>query len=207
MGDQSVDAIICLQAWHWVDPEQATNECDRVLKHNGMMGMAWNTWDRTSNWVQALAAIVEPDGTPADQTLSAPDELAGRGAFERNECPLNYELTVDHLVQLASSWALVAQRPDRNVVLAKIRGLGEFPGRSCPDPAARKSPDRHGFRGCHGSWTHPPAPRRRPSSHCWSRRRACGRAGSPLLGSSRRDTGPFPASAPGACHRKNSRGP
>ncbi|MBG0738258.1 class I SAM-dependent methyltransferase [Paeniglutamicibacter antarcticus] len=125
LGEQSLDAIICLQAWHWVEPEQATAECDRVLKPNGMMGMAWHTWDRTNEWVQALAAIVEPNGTPTDQTLSVPEELAGRGTFERKEYPLNYELTVDQLVQLASSWSYVAKRPDRNVVLTKIRSLGE----------------------------------------------------------------------------------
>ncbi|WP_113717322.1 class I SAM-dependent methyltransferase [Arthrobacter dokdonensis] len=125
LGDQSVDAIICLQAWHWVEPEQATHECDRVLKPNGMMGMAWHTWDRTNTWVQALATIVESDGTPADQTLSVPGEFAGRGTFERKELPFNHELTVGQLVQLASSWSFVTQRSDQHAVLAKIRYLGE----------------------------------------------------------------------------------
>lgn len=125
LRDQSVDAIVCLQAWHWVEPERATNECDRVLKQNGMMGLAWHTWDRTSEWVQALAAIVEPDGTPADQTRSVPDQFAGRGPFERKNFPFNYELSTDQLVQLASSWAFVAQRSDPCSVLAKIRRLGE----------------------------------------------------------------------------------
>lgn len=125
LSEQSVDAIICLQAWHWVEPEQAAAECDRVLKPNGMMGMAWHTWDRNNEWVQALAAIVQPDRTPADQTPSVPEKLAARGTFERKDFLLNYELTVDQLVQLASSWAFVTQRPDRDVVLAKIRVLGE----------------------------------------------------------------------------------
>ncbi|PRB68772.1 class I SAM-dependent methyltransferase [Arthrobacter sp. MYb213] len=123
--DNSVDAVICFQAWHWVEPKQAMDECNRVLKSNGMMGMAWHTWDRTNEWVQALASIVEPDGTPSDQTLSAPKELAGRGTFERKEFLFNYEMTVSQLVRLASSWAFVAQRPDTNAVLAKVRSLGE----------------------------------------------------------------------------------
>lgn len=125
LGNQSVDAIICLQAWHWLYPELAMPECDRVLKQDGMMGLAWHTWDRTSEWVKAVAAIVEPDGAPADQTLSVPGEFAGRGSFERKEFPFNYELTVDQLVQLASSWAFVVQRSDQDAVLAKIRSLGE----------------------------------------------------------------------------------
>jgi len=125
LGDKSVDAIICLQAWHWVEPKQALAECDRVLRPNGMLGMAWHTWDRTSEWVQELAEIVEPNGTPADQTLSVPEEFVERGTFERKKFQFHYELTVERLVQLASSWAFVAQRPDRNAVLAKIRVLGE----------------------------------------------------------------------------------
>lgn len=125
LGDNSVDAIVCLQAWHWVEPEQAIAECDRVLRPDGTLGMAWHTWDRTSEWVQELAAIVEPDGTAADQTLSVPEKFVERGTFERKEFHFHHELTVELLVQLASSWAFVAQRPDRNAILAKIRVLGE----------------------------------------------------------------------------------
>ncbi|WP_420713979.1 class I SAM-dependent methyltransferase [Arthrobacter sp. H14-L1] len=126
LEDQSVDAITCLQAWHWVDPERATSECDRVLKPNGMLGMAWHTWDRTDEWVRALAAIVEPEGAPVDQTHSVPREFAERGTFARKDFSFNYELQVEQLVQLASSWAFVAQRSDQRAVLAEIRCLGEL---------------------------------------------------------------------------------
>ncbi|MGA7205901.1 MAG: class I SAM-dependent methyltransferase [Specibacter sp.] len=125
LEDQGVDAIVCLQAGHWVDPARAMVECDRVLRKNGMVGLAWHTWDRTSAWVKALAAIVEPYGAPADQTRSVPGEFAGRGSFERQDFPFTYELTVEQLVQLAGSWAFVAQRADQSAVLAGIRRLGE----------------------------------------------------------------------------------
>ncbi len=125
LSAKSIDAIVCLQAWHWVDPEPAAAECDRVLKHDGMMSMAWHTWDRSNAWVQALAAIVEPEGAPADQTRSVPTELAGRGGFERKDFRFNYELTVEKLVDLARSWQFVTQRPDHQAVLADIRHLAE----------------------------------------------------------------------------------
>ncbi|MDJ0315819.1 class I SAM-dependent methyltransferase [Arthrobacter antibioticus] len=125
LGNRSVDSIVCLQAWHWVDPKRAIAECDRVMTPNGMMGIAWHTWDRASQWVKELAAIVEPDGTPADQTQSVPGEFAGRGAFIRKDFPFIYELSVDQLVQLASSWAYVVQRSDHVDVFGKIRRLGE----------------------------------------------------------------------------------
>ncbi len=125
LGSRSVDAVVCFQAWHWVDPGLAVLECSRVLKQNGMVGLAWHTWDRGSEWVQALAAIVEPDGPPFDQTRSVPGEFDGRGSFERRDFPFHLELSIDQLVGLATSWAFVSQRPDRREVLAQIRRLGE----------------------------------------------------------------------------------
>lgn len=125
LAEKSADAIVCLQAWHWVDPGPAIAECDRVLKHGGTLGVAWHTWDRSSAWVQALAALVEPDGAPADQTRSVPQEFAGRGGFERRDFPFSYELTVEKLVDLAKSWQFVMRRPDHQRVLAEIRSLGE----------------------------------------------------------------------------------
>lgn len=125
LEDRSVDAITCLQAWHWVDPVKAMAECDRVLRPHGTVGLAWHTWDRTSEWVKALADIVEPDGAPADQTRSVPAGFAGRGAFERKEFPFAYELPVTRLVQLARSWTFVSRRSDARSVLAEIRRIGE----------------------------------------------------------------------------------
>lgn len=121
---KSVDAIMCLQAWHWVNPALAVVECDRVLRPQGMMGLAWHTWDRSNEWVQALAAIVEPDGMPADQTQSVPREFAGRGSFERKHFPFSYDMRVEQLLGLASSWSFVNERPDRDDVLARIDQLG-----------------------------------------------------------------------------------
>jgi len=39
LKDRSVDAITCLQAWHWVDPVKAMIECDRVLRPHGVVGL------------------------------------------------------------------------------------------------------------------------------------------------------------------------
>lgn len=126
LQSSSFDAIVCLQAWHWVDQERAVYECNRVLAPDGTVGLAWHTWDRSSPWVQALAAIVEPDGTPPDQTSTAPHVFATRGSFERQNFPFNYELNVDQLIRLASSWSFVSQRPDRASVLAEIHRLGRW---------------------------------------------------------------------------------
>ncbi len=62
---------------------------------------------------------------PADQTRSVPGVFAGRGGCVRKDFSFNYELSVDQLVKLASSWSYVMQRSDRIDVLARIRRLGE----------------------------------------------------------------------------------
>lgn len=124
LPDASFDAILCLQAWHWVNQERAVSECNRILSADGTVGLAWHTWDRSIPWVQALAAIVEPDGRSPDQTSTVPRVFATRGSFERRDFPFNYELNADQIVRLASSWSFVSQRPDRASVLAEIHGLG-----------------------------------------------------------------------------------
>ncbi|UVJ40270.1 class I SAM-dependent methyltransferase [Arthrobacter sp. CJ23] len=124
LDDRTFDAVVCLQAWHWVDPASAVAECDRVLVPGGMVGLAWHTWDRSKAWVRDLAAIVEPGGAARDQTASVPSAFAGRGGFERRRFPFDYELNVDQLVQLASSWTFVSQRPERQAILAEVRLLG-----------------------------------------------------------------------------------
>lgn len=121
----SIDAVLFLQSWQWANPVAALAECDRVLKTQGTVGMAWHTWDRRSGWVQALSSIVEPNGAPADQTRTVPRYFGERGSFERRDFPFTYELSVDQLLDLAASWAFVTQRADKDAVLEDLRALGE----------------------------------------------------------------------------------
>lgn len=124
--DRSVDALLCLQAWQWVSPPEAAHECLRVLVPGGSLAMAWHTWDRSVPWVRELAAIVDQPEPSLSHGASLPRGIAGLGGFEQREFRLDFELTVDRLVQLADSWTYVRRRPDRAAVLERIRSLGNW---------------------------------------------------------------------------------
>lgn len=50
----SADAVLCAQAWHWVDPATASHEVGRVLRPGGMLGLVWNFRYRNVRWVADL---------------------------------------------------------------------------------------------------------------------------------------------------------
>src|SRR4051812_27973931 len=39
LPDRSADAVLCAQAWHWVDPARAVPEVARVLTPGGRLGL------------------------------------------------------------------------------------------------------------------------------------------------------------------------
>ena len=59
LPDNSVDAIVCAQSWHWVEASQASAECARIIRDQGKLVLAWNTLDVTAHpWVLRLARIM-----------------------------------------------------------------------------------------------------------------------------------------------------
>ena len=62
LEDNSVDAVVVAQAWHWVDPERAIPEVARVLRPGGRLGLVWNTRDERLGWVRELGDIIGSDG-------------------------------------------------------------------------------------------------------------------------------------------------
>src|ERR1700677_165651 len=45
LGDESVDAVVCAQSFHWFATPQALQEIHRVLKSGGALGLVWNLRD------------------------------------------------------------------------------------------------------------------------------------------------------------------
>ncbi len=71
LPDASVDAVLCAQAWHWVDPQRAVPEVARVLSPGGRLGLVWNKRDERVDWVRLL-------GAPCMATTIAPVVAGGR---------------------------------------------------------------------------------------------------------------------------------
>ena len=60
LPDASVDAVLCAQAWHWVDPDRAAPEVARVLRPGGRLALLWNVRDAdASGWSSALNDLLE----------------------------------------------------------------------------------------------------------------------------------------------------
>jgi SAM-dependent methyltransferase len=127
LPDNSFDAVIVLQAWHWFDSLGAGAECARVLAPGGSLGIAWHIRDERVPWVADFSDASGRREDPGADLLGvrAPDVGA---AFARPEpAVFGYEhrLDVDGLVALASSWSYVALADDREARLAAVRRVGE----------------------------------------------------------------------------------
>ncbi|RYE10881.1 MAG: class I SAM-dependent methyltransferase [Hyphomicrobiales bacterium] len=60
LPDESADAIVCAQAFHWFATADALAEMRRVLKPGGKLGLIWNTRDDDVAWVKHLATMIDP---------------------------------------------------------------------------------------------------------------------------------------------------
>jgi SAM-dependent methyltransferase len=56
----SVDALLCAQAFHWFATKAALREIHRVLRPGGRLGLVWNVRDESVDWVAAITGIIMP---------------------------------------------------------------------------------------------------------------------------------------------------
>lgn len=64
LPDQSVDGVICCQAFHWFEPVAALAEFRRILKPGGQVALMWNDRDRqdqfTEEYTNVIGQAVDP---------------------------------------------------------------------------------------------------------------------------------------------------
>lgn len=73
LPDNSVDAVLVAQAWHWFDPERAVAEVVRVLRPGGRLGLLWNVRDERLGWVRDFGRIVGLEHDWANATVALPE--------------------------------------------------------------------------------------------------------------------------------------
>jgi SAM-dependent methyltransferase len=59
LADQSVDAVIVAQAFHWFDAKRAMTEIARVVRPGGHLGLLWNARDRSLEWVDQVWSVMD----------------------------------------------------------------------------------------------------------------------------------------------------
>lgn len=122
LPDNSVDAVLVAQAWHWVDPERATPEVARVLRPGGRLGLVWNTRDERLGWVRELGRIIgsDDDSRRTEVTLPAPFAELARHRVEWT----NY-LTPQALIDLVASrsYCIASPAEVRSRTLQEVREL------------------------------------------------------------------------------------
>ena len=105
LPDDSVDAVLVAQAWHWFDPERAIKEVARVLRPGGRLGLVWNTRDERMGWVKDLGRIIGHEDDPFNHEvpLAEPfDEVERSTRSGRAISPRRRSSTSSHPAATAS---------------------------------------------------------------------------------------------------------
>jgi SAM-dependent methyltransferase len=119
--DDSIDVVLCAQAWHWVDPHRAVPEVARVLSRGGRLGLIWNKRDERVDWVKQLGRIMHGDDSRAEIPVVGPPFAP----LERCDFEWTYLLPRAAMVDLVASRSYVITLPAeaRSALLAAVRQL------------------------------------------------------------------------------------
>ncbi|UQU61506.1 class I SAM-dependent methyltransferase [Couchioplanes caeruleus] len=120
LAEHSVDAIVCAQAWHWVDVARAVPETARVLTPGGTLGLVWNLRDETADWVHRLGELLRSPEQPRRTDLGAPF-----GPVEHHTVRWTHRLGLDQLLDLVASrsYVILLGDRDRADLLDRVRHL------------------------------------------------------------------------------------
>lgn len=112
LPDDSVDAVVLGQAWHWVEPVAASAEIGRVVRSGGVLGLIWNIRDERVDWVRRLTEIMH--GSNAEIMLAAGDPVVAApfGPLAQQRWEWVRPITRELLHTMASSRSYVITASD-----------------------------------------------------------------------------------------------
>jgi SAM-dependent methyltransferase len=122
LADNSVDAVLVAQAWHWFNPQRALPEVARVLRPGGRLGLVWNTRDERLGWVRELGRIIGRDDDPVRDKVTLPEPFTGS---ERHQVEWTSYLTPQALIDLVASrsYCITSPAEVRTKTLDQVRQL------------------------------------------------------------------------------------
>lgn len=132
LPDNTVDAVLVGQAWHWFDVELAVPEIARVLRPRGVLAPMWNVPDdRGRAWVAGFAAVADLPVRSRSEAADRPFAHPLFEPFEVAEFAHRQRRTAESLVATVGthSDSLVRSPADRAAKLARVleylRGVPE----------------------------------------------------------------------------------
>ena len=140
LADESVDAVLVAQAWHWFDQERAPLEVARVLRPGGVLGVTWNLRDDAEPWVDRMSSILWDGGDSTKHAGERPPALGPRfGAVQERRFGHAVAIDAEILRDLVRSRSyFIVAPPDEQ---AEIMGGIDELVRTHPDLAGRASFD------------------------------------------------------------------
>ena len=122
LPDNSVDAVLVAQAWHWFDPERASAEVARVLRPGGRLGLVWNTRDERLGWIREFGRIVGPERDITGTKVDLPSRFTD---VESHHVEWTNYLTPQALIDYVASRSYCITSPDevRTRTLGQVREL------------------------------------------------------------------------------------
>jgi ubiquinone/menaquinone biosynthesis C-methylase UbiE len=135
LDDESVDAVVCAQAFHWFATAEAVREIGRVLRPGGSFGLVWNVRDDEVPWVREMGRIMKPFEGDAPRFSSQQWRkvfpAAGFGALRETEFAHSHvgppeKVIVERILSVSFMAAL--PRDEQQKVAERLRAvIAEYP--------------------------------------------------------------------------------
>lgn len=120
--DDTFDALVVGQAFHWFDAPAASTEFRRVLRPDGVLGLLWNLRDDRAAWLAQMRPLIDGSDWQRASAEDAKDELdAFFPGIERAEFAHSMSMTPDEFVGLVGTFSFVRLHPERDARLASVR--------------------------------------------------------------------------------------
>lgn len=125
LPDNTVDALVFGQAWHWVRPDEAAAEAERVLRPGGTVGLIWNIRDESVPWVHRLTAIMKASEAERYVAAGVPEPGGGFGPLARKVFRWDRTLIIGELLAMVASRSAVitASGTDRDRLRSEVEVL------------------------------------------------------------------------------------
>lgn len=133
LEDNSVDAVLVAQAWHWFDPQRAVAEVARVLRPGGRLGLVWNTRDERLGWVKDLGDVIGHEADPFGHQVTLPAPFTD---LEQHHVEWTSYLTPQALLDLVASRSYCITSPAE----VQTRTLGRVREFLATHPALSNAP-------------------------------------------------------------------